>query len=205
MQESDALGLLELGSIAAGVRVTDEILKTAHVHLLEAVPISSGKFLAVFVGGVAEVEASLRAGRGVAGDAVVDELLLAHVHPDVLPAVGRREREVEVEDALGIVETRTVAAAIVGADAAAKAARVRLVEIGAGRGIGGRGYFTLCGDVASVSAAAEAGRRLIEPRGHHVRTEVLAGPHPELRARVAGCLLRPFQSLPAARPQEGPE
>jgi microcompartment protein CcmL/EutN len=196
----DALGLLELNSIAAGVRATDEILKTAHIRLLEALPISSGKFLAIFCGGVAEVEASLRAGRAVAAEAVVDELLLAHVHPQVLPAIGRRDVEVEVTDALGIVETRTVAAAIVGGDAAAKAARVCLVEIGAGRGIGGRGFFTLTGDVASVSAAAEAGRTLVAPRGHHVRTEILAGPHPELRARVGRCLLRPFENLPASPP-----
>ena len=199
---TDALGLLELDSIAAGVRATDEILKTAHIRLLEALPISSGKFLAIFCGGVAEVEASLRAGRAVAAGAVVDELLLAHVHPHVLPAVGRCDAEVEVTDALGIVETRTVAAAFVAADAAAKAARVHLVEIGAGRGIGGKGYFTLTGDVASVSAAAEAGRILIAPRGQHLRTEILAGPHPELRARVGRCLLRPFGSLPGPAPEE---
>ncbi len=188
----DSLGLLEIDSIAAGVRATDEVLKTARVELVEACPVSPGKFLVVFTGGVAEVESSLAAGREVAGERVVDELLLARVHDDVAPALTPRAVPPETGSALGIVETVSVAAAIIGADAAAKAAWVRILEIAPGRGIGGKGYFTMTGDVAAVQAGADAARALIDRRGAHVHTEILAGPHAELARRVGRRLLRRF-------------
>lgn len=191
----ESLGLLELSSIAAGVRAADEVVKSARVELLEVAPISSGKMLVIFAGGVAEVEASLEAGRRAAGDALVDELRLARVHPDVPEAIARPRGERAVGPALGIVETTTVAAAIAGADAAAKAAEVKLLEIAPGRGIGGKGFFTMTGDVASVQAGADAARALIDRHAAHVRTEVLAGPHAELRDRMARGLLGPFDRL----------
>ncbi len=192
---ADSLGLLELGSIAAGVRAADEVMKAARVELVEAIPISTGKFLVIFAGGVAEVEASLEAGRRAALDAVVDELKLARVHPDVAPAIARPRGPRKMETALGIVETTTVAAAIEGADAAAKAALVQLLEIGPGRGIGGRGFFTLTGDVGSVQAACDAARVLVDRRAAHLRTEVLAGPHALVRERVGRMLLGGFERL----------
>lgn len=191
----DALGLLESASIAAGVRATDELLKAAPVHLIEACPISPGKFLVVFSGGVAEVEASLESGRAVCGEDLADELLLAQVHPDVPPAVARRKGTIAVGRALGILETTSVASAILGADAAAKAAAVRVLEIAPGRGIGGKGFFTVTGEVGSVEAGIEAARRLIDPRGTHVRTEILTGPHAELAAHVARTLMREPRGL----------
>lgn len=197
----DALGLLETESIAAGVRAADELMKAAAVHLIEACPISPGKFLVIFCGSVGEVEASLDAGRGVCRDVLVDELLLAQVHPGVPPAVARTESDAEVGVALGIVETASVASAIVAADAAAKAADVVLLEIAPGRGIGGKGFFTLTGDVASVQAGAEAAGAVLEPRGTHVRTEILTGPHDGLARRVARTLMRDPAGLRGEEPE----
>lgn len=190
MNIRDSLGLIETNSIAAGVRAADEIMKAAHVRLLEASPISSGKFLVVFTGNVADVEASLAAGRRFAGGSLVDELLLARVHAEVGPAIERTEPVNEVGNALGVVETLSVASAIAGADAAAKAARVRVLEIAPGRGIGGKGFFTITGEVASVEAAAAAARVVIDARGYHLRTEILAGPHDVILSRVARLLMR---------------
>jgi len=186
-----SLGLLETSSIAAGVRVADEVLKAASVHLVEAAPVSPGKFLVIFTGGVAEVEASLEAGRRRAAGYLVDELLLARVHAAVAPALAP-EGLADVGEAIGVVESLSVASAIVGADAAAKAARVVLLEIGPGRGIGGKGFFTVTGDVAAVEAAVEAGRVPIAERGYHLHTEVLAGPHERLVARLRRPLLGSF-------------
>jgi microcompartment protein CcmL/EutN len=189
----DSLGLLETSSIASGVRATDEVLKTAGVHLVEACPISPGKFLVIFAGPVADVEASLEAGRAIAAETVVDELFLARVHPEVAPAIGRQEEVGDLGVSLGVVETLSVASAIVGADAAAKTARVSLLEIGAGRGIGGKGFFTMSGAVADVESAAEAARALIDRRGYHLRTEIMAAPHSTLASRVARMLQRPWE------------
>jgi microcompartment protein CcmL/EutN len=178
-----------MSSIAVGVRVADEVVKAARVDLLEAVPVSPGKFLVIFAGGVADVEAALASGRRFAQDHLLDDLLLARVHSDVAPAITGSARPVP-GPALGIVETLSVASAILGADAAAKSASVRLLEIAPGRGIGGKGFFTMTGDVAAVQAAASAAEAIARARGYHLRTEVLAGPHPALVARVVAGLLR---------------
>ena len=194
LPRSGSLGLLESTSIAAGVRAADEVLKTAPVTLLTAAPVSPGKFLVVFAGGVAEVEASLAAGRERLHGHLVDELLLARVHEQVAPAIARTApRTAPVPgEAIGIVETLSVASAILGADAAAKAARVLLREIAPGRGIGGKGFFTMTGDVGAVEAAAQAAAEPMARRGYHLRTEVLAGPHAEIARRVAAGLLESF-------------
>jgi microcompartment protein CcmL/EutN len=187
---AEALGLLESASIAGGVRAADEVVKAAPVELVEACPISPGKFLVVINGGVSEVEASLAAGRHWLGADLVDELFLPFAHPTLAPAIQRRGQAEDLSESLGIVETLSVAAALAGADAAAKAARVRLLEIGPGQGIGGKGFFTMTGTVADVEAAADAARVLIDARGRHVRTEILSGPDARLAERVARGLLK---------------
>ena len=82
----------------------------------------------------------------------------------------------------------------------AKAAEVRILEIAPGRGIGGKGFFTVTGEVGAVQAAAEAARAIIDRRGTHVRTEILTGPHPGLARHVARTLMREPRGL-----QEGNE
>lgn len=205
MSAASSLALLEVSSIAAGVRAADEIVKAADVALLEAAAVSPGKFLVAFAGDVAAVEASLAAGRRAAEDHLVDELLLARVHPSVAPALaGLGRRDVAAGDAIGVVETLSVAAAVVGADAAAKSASVRLLEIATGRGIGGKGFFTMAGDVAAVQAAAAAAEAVAGARGFHLRTEILAGPHAALAARVsAGLVGRPeWKDVPGGEDRE---
>ena len=46
---------------------------------------------------------------------------------------------------MGVMEFYTIAAAVVAADLAAKAADVHLMEVRLGLGIGGKSYVTLCG------------------------------------------------------------
>ena len=173
------------------------MLKAAKVELLEAMPISPGKFLVIFAGGVAEVEASLEAGRRAAGDSLVDELRLATVHPDVPAAIARPRGERPMRAALGIVETTTVAAAIVGADAARKR-RHSSPGIAPGRGIGGKDSFTLTGDVASVQAGADAARVIIDRRVAQCAPK--SWPPPSLDSRAGRAHVEgPFERIAARR------
>jgi ethanolamine utilization protein EutM len=78
-------------------------------------------------------------------------------------------------DALGMIETRGFAAAVEGADAMVKAAKVDLVSY---EKTGG-GYVTVLvrGDVAAVKAAVDAGARGAEKVGEVVTVHVIARPH----------------------------
>ena len=178
------IGLLEFSSIARGIEVCDRVLKQASVNMLFARPVSPGKYVLLFTGSVDAVISSLRVGAEVGADLLVDQLLLPAVHNDVLAAL---ERPVQVPtlDAVGVIETYTVASTLLAADAAAKMAHVHLIEIKLARGIGGKSYLTLTGEVSDVEAAVRAGGDLARSQGRLLETVVIPRPHQDLQDLLA--------------------
>lgn len=178
-----ALGLLELESLARGMTVADTLVKKAHVRLALTEAVSPGKYLLLFTGGEANVEEAFRAGLDLGGSSVLDRLHLPHVAEAVLEALSGRFALPGANDALGIVETHTVAAALLSSDKALKAARVKLVQLQLARGIGGKGWFTLAGEQHDIEAALEAAVGIVQP-ALLVATEIIQRPHPDFRAQV---------------------
>jgi microcompartment protein CcmL/EutN len=178
-----ALAVVELASIARGHRVADAMLKRAPVRLLRAEPVSPGKFLVLIDGDVAAVDESFRVGTDVAGDRAVDTLFLPQPHTALWPAVAGDARAGEGVESLGIVETTTVAATVRAADAAGKAAKVRITEMQLGRGIGGKAFFTVTGPLAEVEAAVEAALGALEAAKVHT-TEIIPAPHADFAAKL---------------------
>ena len=84
------------------------------------------------------------------------------------------------QEALGLVETRGLVAAIEAADAMVKAARVSLL----GMELADAGLVTIqvCGDTAAVQAAVDAGAAAGARIGAIVSTHVIPRPAPEVRA-----------------------
>jgi microcompartment protein CcmL/EutN len=151
-----ALALLELESIAAGIEAGDAMAKRAPIDVIRAGTVHPGKYLILVGGAVADVEEALEAGREVGGSAVLDVVFLPNVHPELTAAI-RGERRPAAGEALGVIETTTVAAIIEAADAGLKGARVRLLEIRLADDLGGKGYLLFDGPVADVEAAVEIG------------------------------------------------
>lgn len=175
-----ALGLLELASLARALPTVDALMKRATVALLTNTPISPGKQLVLFRGEVAEVEESFAAAVEAAGAALVDRLLLPYAHASLWPLLsGKPGKRPAVRGAICLVETASVAAAILGADAAAKCADVTLSELRSGAGIGGKGAFVFTGPLDAVEAAADAARAAIAP-ALLVELELVAQPHESL-------------------------
>ena len=85
-----------------------------------------------------------------------------------------------VQQALGMVETRGLTAAIEAADAMTKSAEVTLV----GTEKIGSGLVTVMvrGDVGAVKAAVEAGSDAASRLGELVATHVIPRPHEEVEA-----------------------
>ena len=177
--EQKAVGIIELSSIASGYLVTDTLLKTAGVDLLIHRTICSGKYLILIGGDVAAVKASLDAGVAVGGVSVIDSSLIPNINLDIFPAISGNV-VIESYEALGILESFSVAALIEGADAAVKAANVQLVEIRLAMALGGKAFARLTGNVAAVEAAVEAGAARIAQRGLLVNKVVIPAPVQEL-------------------------
>lgn len=163
-----AVGFLESSSIAKGIEAADAMCKMAAVKLAKTATLARGKYLILITGPVGEVESSLRAGKEILGKTLIDEVLIRNVHQHVVDALDKR-RAVDVIGALGIVETKEAISAVLAADAAAKAAAVHVLEVKTVVG-GGKGYFTVCGDIGDVRTAVAAAVRVLRPDQivHHV-------------------------------------
>jgi microcompartment protein CcmL/EutN len=179
-----ALALLEFSSIAAGIQAADAMVKRAPIDVIKAGTVQPGKYLVLIGGQVADVEESLAAGRQVGGTTAVDFVYLPYVHPDVVEAISGG-RVPEMTDAMGIVETTTVAAAIHAADAGVKGAEVQLVEVRLADGLGGKGIVLFSGLVADVEAAVEIGVGVLERPDLLVRQVVIPQLHPEMWENVS--------------------
>jgi microcompartment protein CcmL/EutN len=173
-----ALALIDFSSIAAGIEAADAMVKRAQLDVLRSGTVQPGRYLVLVGGTVAEVEESLAAGRRTGGDSVLDHVFLPHVHPAVVEAIGggRVERPV---DAVGVIETATVAAAIRAADSGIKGAEVGLLEIRMADGLGGKGIVVYSGLVADVEAAVDIGSAAVRP-GLLVRRVVISRLHPDV-------------------------
>jgi microcompartment protein CcmL/EutN len=178
----DALALIEVSSIARGHVVADVVCKRAPVELVLARAISPGKHVTLIVGDVADVQESVKAAVERADDAYVDRLELAQVAAPLVDAL-RGLTSAPDDRALGIVETWSVAASLLAADAACKAAEVVLIALRLGDGIGGKAYFVLQGDQADVEAALTAAESITPPALLAGR-ELIARPHDDLIAEL---------------------
>ncbi len=162
MAQIGALGLIETRGMAALAAAADTMLKAADVRLCGRHGIGSGWVTVVVAGEVAAVKVAVDAGRLAAeryGELVGTEVV---VRPEmeelhVLPhETGMATAAGESSEALGMLETRTLAPLIQGADAMVKAAPV---ELGGWSFIGGAlVHLVVRGDVVAVRTALEAGR-----------------------------------------------
>jgi microcompartment protein CcmL/EutN len=173
-----ALALLELDSIAAGIAAGDAMAKRAPIDILRAGTVHPGKYLVLVGGSVGDVGEAVEAGREAAGTSLLAIVFLPNVHPEVVDAIGGSCREAGGE-ALGVIESSTVASIIEAADAGLKGAKVRLVELRLADDLGGKGYLLFDGPVSEVEAAVEIGfARIASAPG--VAARVIAKLHPEM-------------------------
>lgn len=179
-----ALGILEIKTVARGVVAADAALKRSPAILVHSRAVSSGKHLVVLEGGVAEVEEAMIAGVLAAGDRLLDRVELSAADDQVWPMLlGSITPEDWSDDASAeavvIVETSTVCAAIAAADAAAKIADVLIRDVRLAIDLAGKAYFSMTGSLPSIQSAAEAATAAADEK--LVEIEVIAQPSPDLR------------------------
>ncbi len=159
-----ALALLELDSVAEGIRAADVMVKRAPIALLKAGTVQPGRYLVMIGGSVASVEEAFIAGRVRAGDFLVDSVFLPDVDAGVYDAALGVRKALE-QEALGVFETLFVASLLRAADAAVKGAAVGVAEIRMADELGGRAFVLFDGLVADVEAALDiAGSRVAADR-----------------------------------------
>jgi microcompartment protein CcmL/EutN len=181
-----ALGFLELSSISRGLFLTDVVLKKAPIRVIASQPVSSGKHVLLYIGDVASVGESHRAAIENADGTVLKEVLIPGVHPELAPFLDSIWSQLPtrnpVGEAVGIVESSTLAGAILAADRALKAAQVSLCRMRLGQGIGGKAFFVLTGKQGELEAALEAAKETLSQLDSFVRNDLVPRPDAEALA-----------------------
>ena len=156
-QRSPAIALWEFASIVEGVNAADAIAKGAPVDVLYTGTTHPGKYVVLVAGDTASVDVATIIVSSLEVD-LIDTVFLPDVDPTVTDAMVSSETAASTKaDAVGLVETRTVASGIDAADAAVKAADVALSALRMADGIDGKAYIVVEGSIGDVEAAVEAG------------------------------------------------
>ena len=183
MKSYPAIALIEFSSIATGILAGDAMVKRAPISMLKAGTVHQGKYLVLVGGSVAAVEEAFAAGLQCGGEDIVDRVLLPDVHPQVLESVLGVRRPCSAE-ALGVIETCTVAATIRCADAGIKGAEVDIVEIRLADDLGGKAIALFTGTVESVESAVSIARESITKPDVWLRDIIVPRLHEELAVHL---------------------
>lgn len=161
------MGLWEFDSIAEGITVADAIAKNAPITMITTGTTQPGRYLVLVSGDSASVLVAAEVVSDAAPTTLIDHVFLPDIDPAVANAVVAGSLGTpSTAEAVGIVETSSVAAAIEGADAALKNADVTLAALRLADGLGGKAFFIVdgtTGEVLSSVAAAvdQCGTRVV--------------------------------------------
>ena len=170
-----AIGLVEYKTVSSGMRAADLMVKTAEVEILQADTVCPGKFLVLISGELSAVKASVDAAAVKDPEQLIDTFVLGNPHDSIFSALYGAS-EIGNPKALGVLETFSAAAAIVAADTAAKTALVELIELRLARGMCGKSYLLLTGEIAAVEAAIERAKSGAGENGMFLDSAVIPRP-----------------------------
>lgn len=169
--------MIEFKSVAAGMTATDIMVKTSEVDIVEAQTVCPGKYIAIITGELSAVKASVDTAMDMGGENGIDSFVLGNPDESIFPAIlGTTNVTADDVNALGVIETFDAAQIIVAADNAVKTSDVRLIEIRLARGMCGKSYVTLTGEVAAVKAAVDRAKEVVSRSGMLLDTTVIARP-----------------------------
>lgn len=194
-----SLALLEIGNLGPALLVADRCAKVAGVRIL-GIESTDGAAQCIKLTGSADdvreaADQGAALGRQMGTTAFYTTLpgplpetaRLASGPPSFSPLLGvydaraPREKSMSSGDAIGLLETQGLVAALHATDEMLKSAAVTLV----GKEKIGAAYVTIIvrGDVAAVQAAISAGKETVERLGGKlIMADVIPRPHPDLAA-----------------------
>jgi ethanolamine utilization protein EutM len=192
-----SLALVEIGNLAPALVVADRCAKTADVRIVAIEGTGAAEQCIKLLGPTdavrAAAEAAVALGRSMGTSAAFtvlanprEEIHELNRRPpewspmlDLFDAIVPKRDFMDTPDAIGLLETQGLVAALHATDDMLKAASVKLI----GKEKIGAAYVTIMvrGDVASVTAAIEAGKQTVSRLGGKlIMADVIPRPHAEL-------------------------
>ena len=165
--------------LTAGVTAADAMVKTAAVELIEAQTVCPGKYIALITGDLSAVDAAVATAKVRYSEQLIDSFVLGNPDESIFPAIYGSSQIDEVK-ALGILETYDAASIIVAADIAAKTAIVKLIELRIAKGMCGKSYMLITGEVAACEAAIQKAKASVGEKGMYLDSSVIARPDAQI-------------------------
>ena len=162
-----AVGFVEIKSIPVGIQTADEMVKAGNVELLLSTPICPGKYVIIVGGHVGPVKAAMSKAELVSGIYLIDTHILDNIREEVLPAIAGVTPTQQIQ-AVGAIETISALTAI------------SIVDLRIARGLGGKGYLVITGEVSSVRSAVNACLAKLGISGEVTSTSIIPRPHPQI-------------------------
>ncbi len=181
MQKS--IGMIEFRTVSGGITAADRMVKTAEVELLEAQVVCPGKYIALIAGDLSAVKAAIESAQACGPENLIGQFVLGNPDESIFPAIYGTSQIGEVK-ALGVLETYDASSIIVAADVAAKTAIVQLVELRIAKGMCGKSYLLLTGEVAACEAAIAAAKEAVRGNGMFLDSSVIANPDAKIRQMI---------------------
>ena len=175
---SKAIGMVEYKTTSAGVVAADSMVKTSEVSIIEAQTVCPGKYIVIITGDLSAVTSAVDNAKTMHGKHLINSFVLGNPHESIFPAI-YGTTQVEDISALGILETYDAASIIEAADQAAKTAIVDVIELRIAKGMCGKSYMLLTGEVSAVEASIEKAKQLVASKGMYLDSSVIA--HPDQR------------------------
>jgi microcompartment protein CcmL/EutN len=172
MKKYPSIALLEFSSIAVGIFAADIMVKKAPITVLKSGTVHNGKYLILIGGSVGSVEESYYTGIESGAEKLIDHVQLPDIHEKVHDAILGNRQNCSGE-AIGIIETSTVAAIIKSADAAVKGADVEILEIRIADDLGGKAFAIFGGEIEDVQSAIEISKENVTKKEFWVRDKII--------------------------------
>ena len=170
-----AIGLVELKSTPIGIQTADEMVKAANVELVLANPVCPGKYMIVVSGDVGAVKNSVERGKSIADVFLVESHIINNVSPQVLVAIAGAT---DIKDLKSIGAIETISALTI------KASNVQLIEVRIAKGLGGKGFLIMTGEISSVKSAIKSCENELAKLGEITSTSIIASPHKSLLEKI---------------------
>ncbi len=174
-----AIGMVEYKTVSSGMFAVDMMLKAADIEIIEAQTVCPGKYIAILCGDLSAVTASIESASKNCGQHLTDSFILGNPHEGIFPAI-YGTTHIEQINALGILETFSAPSIIVAADEAAKTAQVELIELRIARGMCGKSYMMITGEIAAVSAAIDKAKSVLGDNSMLLDSSIIANPDGKL-------------------------
>ena len=174
-----AIAVIEFTTVSAGIKAADTMAKTADIELVEAQAVCPGKYMMVAVGILSAVTAAVEAAKAICEERHISSFILGNPHESLLPAF-YGTNTIEKIQALGVLETFDAASAVMAADTAIKTAIVELIEVRLAKGMCGKSFVTLTGEISAVEAAISRAITVVTEGGMYLDSCIIANPDHKL-------------------------